>query len=158
MCHRNSLNHSNVLSRLFLSELLNLEAGSSARWQSLIQIWIMYDDEYNASVEWCIEIGTQGRCMWARMGVCVWEGKRLRDIISHPQPQANSTHGHTITPTNTQQNQKMVHLSFCQVRCCPLYNKEIMKGNEQRCRKITKADEWHHTNRVTSYCSSSFHC
>lgn len=47
-CVRNSLNHSNVLSRLFLSELLHLGAGSSASWQSLIQIWIMYDDEYNA--------------------------------------------------------------------------------------------------------------
>lgn len=69
-CHGNSLNHSNVLSRLFLSELLDLGAGSSASWQSLIQIWIMHDDEYNASTEWRIEIGTLSRCMWMSMGVC----------------------------------------------------------------------------------------
>ncbi len=30
----------------------------------------MYDDEYNASIEWYTEIGPQGRCMWVSMGEC----------------------------------------------------------------------------------------
>lgn len=78
-------------------------AGSSASWQPLIQIWIMYDDEYNASVEWCIEIGTQGRCMWVSMGVCVQEREkeRGRDTIGHHNHEPTE---HTVTPTSTQQN------------------------------------------------------
>lgn len=62
-CRRNSLNHSNVLARLFLSKLLNLGAESSAGWQCLIQIWIMHDGEYIASIEWYIKIGIV-RCTW----------------------------------------------------------------------------------------------
>lgn len=61
--HENPLNHSNVMSRLFLPKLINLGAGWPARWQSLIQFWIIHDGEYEASIEWCVKIGTLQRWM-----------------------------------------------------------------------------------------------
>lgn len=63
---QNSLDHSTVLSRLFLSKLINLGAERATSWQSLIQIWIIHDGEYEASAELCVKIGPCGRCTRSR--------------------------------------------------------------------------------------------
>lgn len=69
----------------------------------------MHDDEYNASIEWCIEIGTQGRCMWVR--VRERGSERGRDIIIHHnlRPAAH------MNPQEHPQTQRMTPLSSKQV-------------------------------------------
>lgn len=95
---RNSLDLSNVLSRLFLSKLINLGAERATSWQPLIQIWIIHDSEYEASAEPCVKIGPCGRCV------------RSRDIIFIPnlKPEVPElwplSGGSESTSTNSRRN------------------------------------------------------
>lgn len=116
----NSLNHSHVLSRLFLPKLINLGAGWPASWQSLIQIWIIHDGKYEASIEWCVKIGTLQR--WMKNNI-------------HSQSPTKNAHRLWEKPTNC---------SKCMTAC-----QEGMKAHLPAADVMFKSEGSDHTNKVT---------